>query len=344
MVISFRKRSSVDASATWGRKSEAGGALARMQTVGSAVVAGTIAVIGEALIDLAEAGDDAPRLAHPGGGPYNVAIGLARLGQPACFVGRISRDPLGTVLRNHARRSGVDLSLAVEAAEPTTVALVELDEAGVAKYRFGVDGTADFRWTDAELARIPDDVAAVHFGSLASWLPPGDVAIARRVAALRAGGALVSYDPNVRPQLQPDAATARAQVDAGVALAHVVKTSEDDIAWVCPGESVDDVATRWLARGPAAVVVTRGARGATAFTSAGAVTRVPPPVQIVDTVGAGDAFMSGLLDALARRGLLAPEAIAAAAFGELLDDAGLVAAVTCSRAGANPPRRDELTR
>ena len=303
-----------------------------------------IAVIGEALIDLAEGGDDEPRLARPGGSPYNVAIGLARLEQPAFFVGRISRDPLGTVLRHHAERSGVDLSLSVEAAEPSTVALVELDDTGAAQYRFGIDGTADFRWTDAELARVPDDIAAVHFGSLASWLPPSAAAIARRVSALRASDVAVSYDPNVRPHLQPDAAAARAQVEGTIRLAHLVKTSEEDLAWLRPGEPVDEVAASWLALGPAAVVVTHGARGATAYTAAGSTTRVAPHVKVVDTVGAGDAFMSGLLDALARRNLLTPEGIAAAAYDELLDDAGLVAAITCSRAGANPPRRAELTR
>src|SRR3954452_20066861 len=146
---------------------------------------GPIAVIGEALVDVVETGDDEPRLARPGGSPYNVALGLARLETPARFVGRLSSDPLGIILRNHALRSGVDLSLCVDAHEPTTVALVELDETGAAQYRFGVDGTADFRWTAAELTRIPEDVAAVHFGSLASWLPPGDGAIAARVGELR---------------------------------------------------------------------------------------------------------------------------------------------------------------
>lgn len=306
------------------------------------LVTATIAVVGEALIDLAEEGDDEPRLAHPGGGPYNIAIGLARLGQPACFVGRISRDPLGIVLRNHALRSGVDLSLSVDAAEPTTVALVELDSAGAAQYRFGIDGTANFNWTDAELACVPDDIAAFHFGSLASWLPPGDAAIARRVAGLRATGVAISYDPNVRPLLQSDAAAARAQVEAAVPLAHLVKTSEEDIAWLRPGEPIGTVAAHWLGLGPSAVVVTHGGAGATAYTAAGSATRTAPPVEVVDTVGAGDAFMSGLLDALARDDRLTPAGIAAGSFDELLDHAARVAAITCTRAGANPPRRAEL--
>jgi fructokinase len=302
-----------------------------------------IVVVGEALIDLVETGDDEPRLARPGGSPYNVALGLARLDQAVTFAGRLSTDPLGQVLRNHARRSGVDLSSAVDAPEPTTVALVELDASGAARYRFGIDGTADFVWTDAELARIPDDVAAVHFGSLASWLAPGDAAIARRVGELRAGGAAVTYDPNVRPRLQPDAAAARTRIEATIPLAHLVKTSEEDLAWLRPGEPVDAVARDWLGLGPAAVVVTRGEAGSTAFTASGAVSRPPVPVAVIDTVGAGDAFTSGLLDALVRRGLLRPDAIADAPFHDLLDEAGLIAAITCSRAGANPPRRSELT-
>ncbi len=301
-----------------------------------------IVVIGEALIDLVETGDDEPRLARPGGSPYNVALGLARLDRPVAFAGRLSGDPLGAVLRTHALRSGVDLSLAADAAEPTTVALVELDADGTARYRFGVDGTADFGWTDAELGRIPDTTPAVHFGSLASWLGPGDAAIARRVQALHAAGAVVTYDPNVRPHLQPDRAAARKQIERTIPLAHLVKSSEEDLDWLRPDEPIEAVAQSWLALGPAAVVVTRGAAGAIAFTAAGAITRPPVAVDVVDTVGAGDAFMSGLLDALDRLGRLRPDGIATAPFAELLDAAALVAAVTCARAGAHPPRRADL--
>lgn len=314
----------------------------------AALPRGTIAVLGEALIDLVETGDDEPRLARPGGSPYNVAIGLARLGRLTTFVGRLSHDPLGTILRNHAVHSGVDLSLSVDAPEPTTVALVELGDDGGAQYRFGVAGTSDFAWTDAELASLTSDVAALHFGSLASWTPPGDAAIARRVSALREA-TFVSYDPNVRPQLQPDIEQARPQVEQSVQRAHLVKASAEDIAWLYPGSDVDEVARGWLAwqpQGPAVVVVTRGADGSTAHTATEQITRAVARIDVVDTVGAGDAFTSGLLDALDRRGLLTPAAVRdldAAMLGELLDDAALVAAITCSRAGANPPRRNELT-
>lgn len=301
-----------------------------------------LAVIGEALIDLSGAGDDDPWLARPGGSPYNVAIGLARLERHAAFVGRLSRDPLGAILREHAQRSGVDLTYAVAAPEPTTIALVELVD-GLAEYRFGVEGTADFCWTDAELARVPGDVAVAHFGSLASWLAPGDASIARRVARLRES-TLISYDPNVRPSLQPDRDAARRQVEAGVALADLVKTSADDLAWLYGDADPADVAAGWLALGASLVVVTSGGDGSVAYTAGDVVRRPVLPVDVVDTVGAGDAFMSGLLDALAERGAVTRGALRGLdgdALADLLDAAALVAALTCARAGANPPRRAE---
>ena len=302
-----------------------------------------IGVLGEALIDLVENGDDDPRLARPGGSPYNVAIGLARLGRHAAFVGRLGRDPLGQLLRRHAERSDVDLALAVGANEPTTVALVELTD-GVAEYTFGVEGTADFAFTDAELAVVPGRIDALHYGSLTSWTPPGDAAVERLVAGLR-GRVPITYDPNVRPRLQPDPQSARGQIERAVRLADLVKTSEEDLAHLYPGTSIERVAEDWLALGPHVVVVTRGGDGASGHCAGGVVTRPVRAVEMVDTVGAGDAFMTGLLDGLVTRGSLTVDGLAAlgtADLGDLLDDAGWVAALTCARAGANPPRRDEL--
>lgn len=314
-------------------------------TTSDAAIA-AIAVIGEALIDLTgTGGDDDAWLARPGGSPYNVAVGLARLGRRTLFVGRISADPLGAILRTHAVRSGVDLSLAVTASEPSTIALVELSD-GIAEYHFGTAGTADFQWTDAELSAVPDAVAAVHFGSLASWTPPGDQAILRRVAALRQR-AVVSYDPNVRPSLQPDPAQARAAVEAAVATADIVKTSAEDIAYLYPHVDAETIAERWRSLGPAVVVVTSGPAGALARTRGRTVRRPAREVEVADTVGAGDAFTAGFLDALGRRGVLDRAAIAdpdADVLAAALDDAALVAALTCARAGANPPRRAELGR
>lgn len=312
------------------------------------------AVIGEALIDLVDAGRS-PYAAHAGGSPLNVAIGLSRLGQPTAFVGRFSRDPFGAVLRRHAARSNVDLSLAVSADQPSTVALVELDE-GAAQYTFSTSGTADFQWSDAELARLPAGVEAVHFGSLASWLPPGDQAIARRINELHAAGTvLVSYDPNVRPALQPDQARARHDVETALAGTHLVKASEDDLRWLYGGTAVGEtelaeIAARWLAAGPVLVVVTRGAAGAVAFVGGcDPLVRPVHPAAVIDTVGAGDAFMSGLLDGLARRELTAPVRLQAGVrqrtlLAAILDEAARVAALTCARAGADPPWAAELER
>jgi fructokinase len=293
-----------------------------------------IAAIGEAVVDVVEPGGDEPPPAYPGGSSYNVAIGLARLGQPVSFLGRISRDPFGSMLRNHAQQAGVDLTHAVDTDDPTTLASVELDETGSARYRFEATGTADFRWTDDELTRVPNEFAAVHFGSLASWLPPGAAAIARRIAAFRDAGALISYDPNVRPLLQPDRTAARATIEATLPLAQLVKTSTDDLDWLRPGETAEQVAADWLDRGPELVIVTRGAEGATAFTTSQTITRPAVRVEVVDTVGAGDAFTSGLLDALARRNLLTPGALDTVLLADALDDAAVVAAASCTQAGA----------
>jgi fructokinase len=214
----------------------------------------------------------------------------------------------------------------------------------VADYRFGVEGTADFQWTDAELASAGLGAAVVHFGSLASWTPPGDRVIARRIGQLR-DKALVSYDPNVRPRLQTDRPAARRHVEDAVGLADVVKTSVDDLAWLYPGMAAAAAARSWLTRGPQLVVVTGGAAGATGYLPDQEVFCPGHPTAVVDTVGAGDAFMAGLLDALAEQELLHRGDVAALATDRLralLDHASLVAALTCARAGANPPRRADV--
>jgi fructokinase len=302
-------------------------------------------VIGEALIDLSPPAEDGSCIARPGGSPMNVAIGLARLGQPTAFAGRLSADPFGSVLRRHLERSAVGLQHVVSAADPSTIALVEL-ESGQARYQFSLG--ADFQWQAAELAFLPGGAQVVHFGSLASWLPPGDAAIGVAVGGLRrAAAALISYDPNVRPALQPDPAAARRQVEQCVSLAHIVKASLDDLAWLYGPDSADGIARHWLNLGASLVVITAGADGATGWTAEQPpVSRPRLDVRVADTIGAGDAFTSGLLDALARRNLLAAARMAdlgdPAILAGVLDDACRAAGVTCSRAGANPPTRSEL--
>ncbi len=305
----------------------------------------TIVVIGEALIDLAAPAEDGSAIARPGGSPMNVAVGLARLGQHTAFAGRLSADPFGTLLRRHLERSAVDLRYVVAATEPSTIAMVQL-AGGRATYQFALG--ADFQWSAEELAFLPGGARAVHFGSLASWLPPGDAAIAAAISSLRRSGpVLISYDPNVRPSLQSDVVSARRQIEQSVSLAHVVRASLDDVRWLYGQEAdIDTIAGKWLALGPGLVVITMGADGATGWAAGQPpVSRPGFPAAVMDTVGAGDAFTSGLLDALARRGLLAPESLAAFSdalkLAGVIDDASVIAGITCSRPGANPPNRAE---
>lgn len=305
------------------------------------------AVIGETVIDLVDPGDGSACIAHQGGGPMNIAIGLARLGNRTAFFGRMSRDPLGTVLYRHMERSAVELGHVIRAGEPSTIALVELT-AGQARYEFSVLGTADFQWSADEVAALPAGAPVVHFGSLTSWQAPGDEAVNQRMAQLRAdGSALISYDPNARPTLQGDPASARAKVARSAPLAHVIKASADDIDYLYDGQDPASAAERWLDGGAALVVVTAGPDGATAWLPGQPPVKRPAfPTTVVDTVGAGDAFMSGLLDGLNRRALATPAAITRLTdpgiLTEILDAAGAASAITCSRAGANPPTRAEL--
>lgn len=303
-----------------------------------------VVVCGEAVVDLVQSG---PRTwtSHPGGSPANVAVGLARLGVPVALLARLSGDAFGRMLREHLAAAGVDLDLTVDAAQPSTLAVAGLDAAGVASYDFWVEGTADWQWTDSELpTRLPPSVQALHTGSMALEVEPG---ASRLIALLERVGeqVLVSYDPNVRLARLGAREAGLAAVERVVARADVVKVSSEDLAWLLPGVAAEQVLQRWLALGPALVVVTDGSEGALA-TSGSGVLRVPAPVvQVVDTVGAGDAFTAGLLAALAEQGLLERAALVAAPEQVLLAvlaHAVQVAALTCTRPGADPPTRDEL--
>jgi fructokinase len=268
---------------------------------------------------------------------------MARLGQPSQLLARLSHDAFGRQLRAHAVANGVDVGLAVEASEPSTLAVVGLDENHNAIYDFYVNGTADWQWTDAELSRITDDVSWVHTGSLASWTRPGTGRIEAKLRELRAAGtAIVSFDPNVRPALMPDRDDAVATIERLVGLAHVVKASAEDLDWLYPGRPVNDALNAWRALGPSVVVVTDGGRGAHAVgTSGEPFTVSAPQISVVDTVGAGDAFMAGLINALVRTDLFASDA-AQELLRRVIDEAALVAALTCQRAGADPPTAAEL--
>jgi fructokinase len=330
------------------------GALAGRHNVARVSATAKVLVIGEALVDLTVEQDpnDTPLrlLAHPGGSPANVAAGLARLGVPTAFAGRLSATGFGPWLRTHLQNNGVDTAPSVTARENASVALVTLDSAGVPAYTFYVDGTADWQWVASEL---PDlalvDVAAVHMGSLSVALDPGRTALEEWMRAVHIGGQVfISFDPNVRPTLIDDLPRYRDQMTRLVALAHLVKASEQDLGELYASEDPIEVATRWAASGPATVVVTHGPEGATAVRRppAKVVYRSAASTDVVDTVGAGDAFTAGLLAWLAERDALTVGRHAALEDEEVedwLDFANRVAALTCNRPGADPPRRSELS-
>ena len=307
---------------------------------------GSITVIGEALIDLVPDGSGSGFVAHAGGSPYNVAIGLARLGVETSLMARLADNGFGRLLRERALVEGVDLAAAPLAPELTTLAVVTLDDEARASYDFYIQGTADWQWSEAELARLPQRTRILHFGSLASWTPPGDERIAQLVARTAATGALVSYDPNVRPLLQRDPESARVAVQRSVALAHLVKASTEDAAWLYPHTPIHELAKRWLGLGPRAVVFTDGPHGAYVYRpGAERLHRAGVPVDVVDTVGAGDSFTAAMLAACLRRGIRSPDALDGADDAELsaiIDHAIAASAITCSRAGADPPTAAQL--
>jgi fructokinase len=291
-------------------------------------------------------------VALPGGGPANIAVGLGRLGVPVAFAGRFAREGLGPWLRDHVSASGVDTSFSVASPDPATIALVTMGEAGGAAYAFYGPGTADWQWS---LEELPDAqalsshepaVVAVHTGSLATALDPGAEVLAGWLRRLRQDcGVTVSYDPNVRPGLMPmDRMVSR--VEAFVRLADLVKVSLDDLQALYPGQDVEDIAARWLEVRPGVVVVTMGAEGAMAWSRSGSRGMcAAPAVDVTDTIGAGDSFMSALLAHFLEQGQLSPTALGGlpeAELGSALRKAAIASAITCTRPGANPPTAAEL--
>jgi fructokinase len=318
-----------------------------MQPSGSSGLPVTVTVIGEAVIDLVPGAEPHSYYAVPGGSPYNVAVGLARLRQRVSLMARLSETAFGRLLRQHAQAQGIDLAAAPHAAQPATLAVVGLDATAQASYDFYVEGTADWQWTGLETALAPASSAVLHFGSIASWTPPGDARILDLARAARSrGDVLVSYDPNVRPGLLVDRDRGVVAVEGAVRLAHLVKASADDVAWLYPGLLLDDVARRWLGLGATVVVITRSGSGADAYTSDGLfVHRAARDVVVVDTVGAGDSFTAGLIASLIRRDLYSPARLRGCAAEQLagaLDDAILVASINVQRRGNDPPTLADL--
>lgn len=300
-----------------------------------------VVVIGEALVDIVHRADGTVDEA-PGGSPANVALALGRLGRRPTLVTRLGDDDRGRRVRGWLAASDVDV-VAV-AAPRTATATAHLDVDGGATYEF------DLEWDLGPEAVLADSLARtadlVHIGSVATVLDPGAVQLAATVRAARPT-ATITFDPNIRPSLVDDASRVRTRVEDLLGLADVVKASDEDLRWLHPGQDPVDIARAWVARGPSLVVVTLGSGGAVGVTAQGDTVVPAVLVDVVDTVGAGDTFMGALIDGLLDHGATTDEGTAGSgirpsALDAVLRRCALAAAVTVSRPGADPPRREEL--
>ena len=300
-----------------------------------------IVVCGEALIDMVTTGDSTRR-PTPGGGPFNTARALARLEAPAAFLGHFSTDEFGRMLADQLAADGASLALATFGPEPTTIAVANIGGDGLAEYEFLIQGTSAPNLTlDMIPAELPVEVKAVHLGTLGLVLEPMGSSLAALVRREH-GRRLVMLDPNIRPVLTTDPQY-RPRLDSLISQSTIVKASDADLDWLFQGLDRMAAARALLARGPKMVVVTLGAEGAVGMTASAEV-RVPAPaVRVVDTIGAGDAFGAALLAWLHDHGRLSRDLrLDREELRAALEFACLVASITCTRPGADPPRRAEL--
>ncbi len=293
----------------------------------------SIWVCGEVLIDILPSGPVV------GGGPANTAKALARLGHGVYFIDGISSDAYGQSARAELLNDGVNLDLALASDKPTCTATVTLDAAGGASYEFLIDGTATF---DFAASWLPDPYRyqpqVLHIGTLVTVIEPGASALydwAMSVAEL----APIVFDPNIRPSVLPDRDLYEAAVEKWAALSAVIKVSDDDLAWLFPTATVDEVAQRWINDGAFLVVVTRGANGLVGYTADGRVEVPGVKVDVVDTVGAGDTVGAIVVEAMLAHGLIE---LRGDLLRSVLARAAAAAAITCSRKGAQPPYKHEL--
>lgn len=302
-----------------------------------------VLVIGESITDVivtAESSTDSS-----GGSPLNVSIGLARLNTDVSFATRIGDDARGKVLEEHVRSSGVVLLSELVAGARSATAIATLDRSGSASYKF------DIEWELPEISASAADLAFVHFGSIGAFLQTGAETVESFVASIR-DTATICYDPNIRPQLLPSLGEVRESVLRHISLSDVVKASEEDIEWLYSGMDPETVALSWLEAGPSLVLITRGENGVFAATSGGIRIHCDSQsvsVSVIDTIGAGDAFMSGLINAIERLGLSGVESraylhsLTTEDLVTIVDRANTCGAIAVSRAGAQPPTSIELS-
>lgn len=304
-------------------------------------------VCGEALMDVFAVGETPEGVsldARIGGSPFNVAVGLARLGQPAAFLGGVSKGFLGDRLMKSLVAEGVDTRTVARLDAPTTLGLVGLDARGVPSYAFYGEGCADRLLATEHLDAIPAEANVFQFGSFATVVDPIATTLRTLIDRVHDRG-LITYDPNVRLNVEPRLEIWRAHIEWMASRTHLLKVSDEDLELLFPGQAIEALAARWLAAGVRVVVVTRGAKGAIGWCGGGQVQAEPVQVQVIDTVGAGDTFQAALLTWLAEHDALsaaALERLSTEHLGAAMSFAARAAAITCSRRGANLPRRSEV--
>ena len=302
-----------------------------------------IAVTGEALIDLV-VDHDGRVAAQPGGGPFNTARTIGRLGLAPVFLGRLSQDRFGTLLRASLDRDGVAQGVPQLTGAPTTLATVDVDSGGAARYHFYLAGTSSVAMDYSELtAALPADVTALHAGSLALLAEPIATAIERLITSDVPADTLVMIDPNCRPEAVTDREAYLARLSRILGRADVVKVSIEDLAYLSPGVPAHAAAAALLGQGPALILITDGPRTAQALMAGQEVSVEVPAVQVVDTIGAGDAFGGAFLAWWSANGLTRSDLHRCGQVLEALQAAVEVAAVTCTRVGAEPPWLKEVT-
>ena len=274
-----------------------------------------------------------------GGGPANTAKALARLGYEVDFIDGISTDTNGDTARKVLERDGVGLALSLKSDKPTCTATLTLDSQGGASYDFLIEGTATF---DFKNSWLPDPErlkpSVLHIGTLATIIEPGATALFDW--AVRVGEfAPIIFDPNIRPSVLDDRAIYASAVEKWVSIASIVKVSDDDLKWLYPNETLDEVAHRWIEQGVSCVVVTRGVHGLIGFTEHGMEEVDGAKITVVDSVGAGDT-----VGAIVVEGVIAHSVagLQGHVLNEVLHKAAIAAGITCSRAGAEPPYKHEL--
>jgi fructokinase len=301
-----------------------------------------IVVGGEALVDLVD--EHGVLRPVPGGGPFNTAIALGRLGVPVAYLGTLSRDDYGSLLARVLTEAGVDVSLVRWSDAPTPFAVVHRQDDGGNAYTFQLAETSFADLPPETIPGLPGDVWAVHVGTLALAVDPPAAAYEALIAR-EAGLRKIVLDPNVRPAVFGDQVSYRARFERLMRLADIVKLSEEDAAWIYPDLELAEVLDRVLGHGPRLVAITLGTFGAVAASPDGSVRVSAVPVTVVDTVGAGDIFGAALLGALVERGAIGSEA-SRPLDNSLLEGAVTyavtAAAITCTRAGAVPPSRAEV--